>query len=89
MARRSDSGYRWRDAHGEIVVSDGAHTPIPSEIRPGRSTRVPAVVIAPSVPGSYVLELDLVHEGVRWFGGEHRMHIEVRPVQSSRGSALD
>jgi hypothetical protein len=71
-------GYRWRDLRGAIAVPDGAHTPIPSELRPGRSTLVPAVIIAPPVPGAYVLELDLVNEGVRWFGGEHSVHVEVR-----------
>lgn len=78
-------GYRWRDPQGKIVVPDGAHTPIPSELRPGHSTLVPAVVIAPAVPGPYTLELDLVNEGVRWFGGEHGVHIDVRP--DGRGGA--
>ena len=37
---------------------------------PGESTRVAVEVEAPSRPGSYVLEMDLVQEGVGWFG-EH------------------
>jgi hypothetical protein len=82
-------GYRWRDLQGTIAVPDGSHTPIPSELRPGRSTLVSALVIAPSIPGPYVLELDLVNEGVRWFGGEHSIHVEVRPARRSGGLALD
>lgn len=78
-------GYRWRDLQGTIAVPDGIHTPIPSELRPGRSALVPAVVIAPPVPGPYVLELDLVNEGVRWFGGEHGVRVDVRPA--GRGGA--
>lgn len=76
-------GYRWREEQGAIAVADGSHTPIPSELRPGRDTLVPAVVIAPAIPGRYVLELDLVEEGVRWFGCEHSAHIEVRAAQRS------
>lgn len=78
-------GYRWRDLQGAIAVADGSHTPIPSELRPGRSALVPAVVLAPAVPGPYVLELDLVNEGVRWFGLEHSVHVDVRPAE--RGGA--
>jgi len=78
-------GYRWRDPQGTIAVADGTHTPIPSELRPGRSTLVPALIIAPSVPGPYVLELDLVNEGVRWFGGEHGIQVEVRAARRGGG----
>lgn len=74
-------GYRWRDPHGTVVVPDGSHTPIPSELRPGRSALVPALVIAPPMPGRYVLELDLVNEDVRWFGCEHRFQVDVRPAR--------
>jgi len=82
-------GYRWRDQQGAIGVPDGSHTPIPSELRPGRSTLVPALITAPPIPGPYVLELDLVDEGVRWFGDEHRVQVEVLPAPRSGGLALD
>ena len=82
-------GYRWRDPQGAIAVTDGAHTPIPSELRPGRSTLVPAVVIAPSVSGPYVLELDLVNEGLRWFGGGLSIDVEVAPAWRIGGLSLD
>ena len=35
--------------------------------RPGATTVVPVLVAAPDEPGAYLLELDLVHEFVRWF----------------------
>jgi hypothetical protein len=34
-------------------------------------------VQAPEAPGSYVLEIDGVHELVAWFGAEARMAIEI------------
>ena len=42
-------------------------TPLPVDLRPGVSTVVPVHVRAPAVAGWYRLELDLVHEHVRWF----------------------
>src|ERR1035437_2682359 len=78
-----------RRSEGAIAVTDGAHTPIPSELRPGRSRLVPAVVIAPSVSGPYVLELDLVNEGLRWFGGGLSIDVEVAPARRIGGVSLD
>jgi hypothetical protein len=60
--------YRWLDADGDVVVPEGLRAPIPAALRPGRSCVLPVLVVAPDEPGAHVLEIDLVHEGVRWFG---------------------
>jgi len=36
------------------------------------------------MPGDYVLELDLVHEGVRWFGCDTRIEMTIDPPGSTR-----
>lgn len=54
--------YRWRGRAGE-----GERTPFPARVAPGTTTVVPLVVTAPEEAGAFVLEVDLVHEHVRWF----------------------
>ena len=59
--------YHWVDAAGRIVVWEGARTPLPSDLGPGRSVQFAAIVRAPETPGTYSLRFDLVQEGVAWF----------------------
>ena len=73
--------YRWRDPSGALVVADGLRTPLPADLDPGRSAIVPVHVAAPARPGTYRLELDLVHEHVRWFGCALELPVEVVPAR--------
>ena len=73
--------YRWLSAAGAAAVSDGLRTPFPRPVRPGHEVLVPAVVEAPPAPGRWTLELDLVHEHVRWFGCSVRLTVEVTPLR--------
>jgi hypothetical protein len=69
-------GTRW--LLGE-TAQDGEHTPLPSDLPPDDSQVVPVAVSAPVEPGSYVLEIDLVHQNVRWFGHAVGTRVEVLP----------
>jgi len=61
--------YHWRDeATGRMVVFDGDRTPLPHDIAPGAEIRLSAAIRAPAQPGRYRLHLELVHEGITWFG---------------------
>jgi hypothetical protein len=71
-ARPIHVGARLLEADGATVVSEGERTPFPADVPPGTSCVVPVIVLAPDAPGHYVVEVDVVHEHVRWFG---------RPVQ--------
>ena len=44
----------------------------------GGTAVVPVHVVAPPGPGEYGLELDLLHDGVRWFGAGASRAVEVR-----------
>ena len=46
---------------------DGLRTPLPGTLEPGQGARVSQEFLAPEVPGSYLLELDLLWEFVGWF----------------------
>lgn len=71
--------YRWGSAAGPVAVAEELRTPLPHAVGPGESALVPVYVTAPARPGSYRLELDLVHEHVRWFGSPLVLSVEVRP----------
>jgi len=59
--------YMWKNSEGEILEKDGIRTPIPKIIKTGQKIKVNAAVLAPSQPGKYILEFDLVKEGEFWF----------------------
>ncbi|HEV8228993.1 MAG TPA: hypothetical protein VGQ86_03465, partial [Candidatus Limnocylindria bacterium] len=63
-----DVSYHWHDASGNTVVWDGTRNPLPANVDASASVSVPVRINAPTAPGSYVLTIDLVREGVAWFG---------------------
>ncbi len=71
--------YRWRRPDGSVLVDDGLRTTFPHAVRPGDTALVPVDVTAPAKPGAYSLELDLVHEHVRWFATPVEVRVEVVP----------
>jgi hypothetical protein len=70
--------YHWlRD--GRLIVWDGERTPFPRDLRAGSRAALSVRVATPTEPGSYVLQLTLVHEHVTWF--EHKgATMIIRPV---------
>lgn len=69
--------YHWRTTGGEMVQYEGLRSPLPCRLGPGESTIVPTWVEAPTEPGEYVLEIDLVHEHVRWFEAPLSLEVKV------------
>ena len=59
--------YRWLDRQRRPIVKDGLRSPLPRPIEPGESCHVALRLKAPETAGEYLLELDLVEEGVTWF----------------------
>ena len=60
--------YHWYDQSGNVVQWDGVRTPL-AGLRVGEVRSLEANVLAPLTPGTYILRLDIVHEGVTWFSG--------------------
>ena len=58
----------WLDGGDESLVNnlDGRST-LPRDLWPGESLEVPLRIKAPAAPGEYLLEIDLVQEGVTFF----------------------
>jgi len=71
------AAYHWLTPNGDAFIYEGHRTLLPSTLGPGREAIVPLHVVAPPEPGPYTLEMDLVHEGVRWFGCCARVSVTV------------
>jgi hypothetical protein len=81
---------RWREAGGGL--REGARTGLPAPLQPGARMVVPLEVLGPAAPGTHEIEIDLVHEEVRWFGAPIHARLDVRAPSGSarrlRTSAL-
>lgn len=52
---------------GQLLAFDNVRTHLPGYVAPGTRVTVPLRVDVPAEPGTYVLEVDLVHEAITWF----------------------
>jgi SAM-dependent methyltransferase len=79
-------GNHWRTDSGSIVAYDDGRTRLPGRLRPGDSCQLSLRIVAPTRPGRYVVELDVVQEAVAWFAdagsptARHSILVEGEPV---------
>jgi hypothetical protein len=72
------AAYRWLDPSG-AKHAEGPRSLFTETVAPGQTTRLMLVVETPARAGAYVLEADIVHERVRWFGQPTRFRLEITP----------
>lgn len=61
-------GDRWLTADGAGVVNElDRRSALPHDLKLGDQAELTLTVTAPMTEGQYVLEIDMVHEGVTWF----------------------
>jgi len=63
-------GNHWLRENNLPVMNDDGRGALLYDLAPGDETEVPLTVTAPSEPGNYVLEIDMVQEGVAWFASK-------------------
>ena len=88
-------GNHWLSRDGELLQLDDGRAPLPHDVAPGEEVELELPVTAPAEPGDYVLELDLVQEGVAWFAQRRRLsrrrsrtaRVPVRVVESRQQAA--
>lgn len=61
------AGNRWLKPDGSLVTNMDGRYGISANLKPGEETEVPLGITAPKEPGEYILDVDLVQEGVAWF----------------------
>ena len=86
-ATRAGSGGRelpgWRSAtigeelDGALLVLDDGRTALVDPLEPGSATVIDLVVRVPARPGSYLLEVDMVEEGVCWFADRGSVSLRI------------
>jgi hypothetical protein len=69
-------GHRVLGGSGEHV-SEGPRSPLPHELRPGEGCIAPVLIQAPGRPGCYRVQVDLVHDPIRWFGFPLEIELDV------------
>ncbi len=72
---------RWLDTGGAVVANaNEGRAAMPSDLPPGGEVELPLLVTAPGTPGDYLIEVDMVHEGVTWFyeRGAKTLRLQVR-----------
>lgn len=65
---RVSVGNHWLDPNGNSIVNDDGRASLVNDLHAGGVIRVSLVINAPRRPGEYLLEIDLLQEGVSWFG---------------------
>ena len=76
-------GSHWLNPNGQVAAREEGRRPLPADLAPGQETSLSFTVAAPPDPGNFVLEIDMLQEGVSWFGGKGsqtlRTRVTVRP----------
>ncbi|MDQ1640024.1 MAG: hypothetical protein QOF62_3363 [Pyrinomonadaceae bacterium] len=74
-----NAGDIWLYAGTEELVNNlDGRTTIPHDIYPGEAIQLPLQITAPTTAGEYVLEIDMVQEGVGWFKDKGSTPLKVR-----------
>jgi len=61
-------GSHWLNANGQVASKEEGRSALPADLAPGQEVTFNFEVEAPAEPGDYVLEIDMLQEGVSWFG---------------------
>lgn len=69
--------YHWMNSDGSVHTQEGPRSAFPRPVNPGESVLAPLHVDAPETAGEYFLEVDVVHEDVRWFECTCRVPVRV------------
>jgi hypothetical protein len=72
--------YHWVDAAGKAVVWDGARTKLTGDVAPAAAQQLVATIVTPTTPGTYILQLALVKEGVAWLNPSQPFGIQATPA---------
>ena len=79
-------GNHWLSKTGEMRIWADGQRGLSDALAPGAHITLPLTIRAPAVPGEYVLEIDMVEEGVTWFKDKGALCAFVSVVVTRRRS---
>jgi hypothetical protein len=73
-------GNRWLDEKGGKVNDVDGRVALFDDLQPSESVELPLTINAPNSPGIYIFQLDVIQEGVAWFGdrGSQVLSLKIR-----------
>jgi hypothetical protein len=79
---RFSLSYHWLDERGNAIVWDGERTGLERDVGPGGRVETAVAIRALIPPGRYRLAVDVVDEGLAWFGelGSRPLELDVDVV---------
>ena len=72
-----------------MLPIEGKRTTLPGTVAPGEAVSLAATVVAPDEPGSYVLRVSLVQEGVAWFMSKGAPPLDIPAVVLPKGAGQE
>jgi SAM-dependent methyltransferase len=84
-------GNHWRRADGSLLRQDDGRVSLPGTTAPGGDVELTLEMQAPDEAGTFLLELDLVIEGVAWFAdrGSPTTTLDVHVVPRAHAATAD
>jgi len=83
-------GNQWLSDRGEIIAISDGRLPLPRPIAPGERAYLTLKVLAPQKPGNYLVEVDLIEEGICRFAdfgsAPLRIPVCVKPSSTTKAS---
>jgi hypothetical protein len=73
-------GNHWLSDDGGMLIWSDGRSPLTRRLEPGARAYMTLDVVAPHAPGNYLLEIDLVEEGICWFADLALAPLQI-PVQ--------
>ncbi|NMB64652.1 MAG: hypothetical protein GYA16_07260 [Spirochaetes bacterium] len=74
------ASYHILDKNHNMIIHGGLRTSFPHDIAPGVIIPIKMKILANAPAGEYILAIDLVHEGVTWFGDKDKNNILEVPL---------
>lgn len=81
-------GNHWLDSTGAMLIQDDGRADLPLLLRAGENCLTELTVHSPVETGQFILECDLVHEGVTWFKDRESATLRVPIAVTAEGARV-